>query len=533
VPPTYVASCWHCLGEFDAVKAVWCSDDPKNPTKLCPFCFHCFCEAPARYKQEFWRGAPEPLRDELNLLSKSRDRLGDILIRMGKITTGQLLQALVAQHGGSRRLGEVLVEKGLVRAEDVAAALRTQGHLPLADTQGVAYAATPVWEESGPDAILQYVLSLAARKGASDVQLEPKEEGIAVRYRIDDFSFRVDPIPRRYQGPLTRRLADMFGIEPGGETRPQRRRITTELEGQDYDVVLQTLPTPHGVSATLKLVHRATFVKDLPALGLDLEDRVRLLEELRAPFGLALLTAPLFQGTLTTSYSLMSFLARGSRDVLSIEAPVLWPLEGVRQVDAGPHPNGPTQQETLRSVVAVRPQVLVLAAMPDPGTAVLAAEMASGVLVLAQANAQSAAQAVTNLVQMGVPRPALAGCLAAVTCQRLVRQVCRVCRVPAEPPPPAALAQHRVRPDEAARLAFFRGRGCPTCNRVGYRGRRAIFEVLTGAPEVRSAVLAGLSTPEIEAVAVGAGMRTLRDRALELVRDGITTFDEFVRLKLA
>jgi type IV pilus assembly protein PilB len=131
-----------------------------------------------------------------------------------------------------------------------------------------------------------------------------------------------------------------------------------------------------------------------------------------------------------------------------------------------------------------------------------------------------------------VPRPLLAGSLAVVTCQRLVRQICRICRQVAEPPAPQTLAMHGIGAEEAVGLQFFKGKGCPTCNKVGYRGRRAIFEVLTGSAEVRSAVLSGLSGPEIAAMGVGSGMITLRERCLALVKEGTTTFDEFVRLKL-
>ena len=206
VPESYPVSCWNCLGEFDALRAVWCSDDAKNPTKVCPFCFRCFCEASPRYKQDFWTHAPAHLLEELETLARSKDRLGDILIRMKKITTSQLLDALEEQKATGHRLGEVLVESGMVTREDVAAALKTQGTNPLMDTLGIAYAATPVWEQGEPDTILQYVLTLAARKGASDVRIEPKEDAVNVRYRIDDFFFRVDPIPKNFQDAVTRKL---------------------------------------------------------------------------------------------------------------------------------------------------------------------------------------------------------------------------------------------------------------------------------------------------------------------------------------
>ena len=525
---SYEVLCWNCLGEFDAVSAVWCSDDPKNPTKLCPFCFRCFCAASEKYKQEFWRLAPMRLQEEINTLGRSRDRLGDVLIRMRKITTSQLLEALVAQKDTGRRLGEVLVEKGLVSAHDVQAALLTQGANPLTDSSGVAYAPGAAWESS-PETIVQYVLSLAARKGASDVQIEPKEDAVSVKYRIDDFFFRVDPIPKALQAPVMASLFQTLGLDATLSQKPQAGRTTATYNQTSYDLVAQTLPTAHGASVTVKLVNRATFLKDIPSLGMEMEDRVRILEAIGGAFGLVVVTAPVFNGAHTTTYALMAFLARNGRDIVSVEPSVQWPLEGVRQFEVG---DGGRVDEALRSVIAVRPEVLVVFAVPDSAAAQIMAQLASSVLVIAVLPAQSAAQAVAHLEQLGVPRPLLSGTLAAVTAQRLVREVCGECREEAEPPAAQTLAHHGIGPEQAAGLQFYRGRGCPACNKVGYRGRRAIFEVLTATPEVRSAVEDGLDPDELQAVASGTGLCTLRERCLSLVEEGITTFDEFVRLRL-
>ena len=530
---TYLVSCWNCLGEFDALAAVWCSDDPKNPTKLCPFCLQCFCDASERYKREFWRAAPNRLQDELQTLNKSKDRLGDILIRMKKLTTPQLLEILVEQKRTGKKLGELLTEKRLVKPEDIAAALKSQGVNPLTDTTGMAYAASPVWDASGPEAIIQYILSLAARKGASDVHIEPTEEAVSVKYRIDGFFFRVDPIPKPFQQALTQKLFDTFRLDTSKQNRPQTSRSVGRLADADFDLVTQTLPTAHGVSATIKLVNRSTFIKDFTTLGIEIEDRVRLIEELRNSFGLVLVSAPVFNGANTTVYSIMNFLVQGQqRDVVSLEAPIYWRMEGVRQVEVDAEGQQLRMEETLRSIMAVRPEALMLSALPDRGTAGLAVQLASSILVIADFPAQSAATAVTGLVAMGVPAQVVAGALSAVTCQRLLRQVCTICRVEVEPPAPQTLALQGVTAEETTGLRFFRGKGCPTCNKVGYRGRRAVFEVITGAPEVRSAIQNGMPPAEVEAIAVGAGMRPLRSRVLDLVREGVTTFDEFVRLRL-
>jgi type II secretory ATPase GspE/PulE/Tfp pilus assembly ATPase PilB-like protein len=528
---TYSVSCWNCLGEFDALSAVWCSHDPKNPSKLCPFCLQCFCDASTAYKQEFWKHAPPPLLEELQVLSKSKDRLGDVLIRMKKITTPQLLEALVEQKETNRRLGEILVARATVRPEDIEAALKTQGVNLLLDTKGVVYPASAVWDQSSPEGIIHYVLSLAARKGASDVQIEPTEDAITVRYRIDGFHFRVDPIPKHFQPALTRKLLEGFGLDPARESKPQASRTVARFGGTEYDLGVQTLPTRHGVSVTFKLVNRATFIKDFATLGLELADRVRLVEELRSPFGLVLVTSPVFNGSITTFYAVMNFLARAGREVLALESPIHWTMEGTRQVQVEPDGNGRTEK-TLRAAMAARPDVLMLGSVPDRGTAVLVAQLASSLLVVATQPAGSAAQGLAALLDLGVPPQVLAGSLAAVTSQRLVRKICRICQVPADPPAPQTLAIHGISPEVASTLRFFRGKGCPTCNTVGYRGRAAIFELLPGTSEVRAAIQNGLPLRDIEAAAASGGMATMRERCLELVRNGTTTFDEFVRLRL-
>jgi type II secretory ATPase GspE/PulE/Tfp pilus assembly ATPase PilB-like protein len=533
-PETYLAICWSCLGEFDALSAVWCSHDPKNPTKLCPFCLTCFCQASETYKQEFWSRAPRRLHDELLVLGKSKDRLGDILIRMGRLTTPQLLEALVEQKETGRRLGEILAARGMVPAEEIQAALQTQGVRPLTDTQSAGDSSTAVWEKSDPDEAIQYLLNLAARKGASDVHIEPGEDRVSVKYRIDGSFFRVEPIPKAFQPALTRALFEVFGLDPAREHAPQTKRTFSRLGDADYELVAQALPTAHGTSAAVKLVNRTTFLKDFTALGLELEDRVRLMEQLGNPFGLVLVSAPPFNGANTTTYSIMSFLVRGQRELVSLESPVYWPLEGARQVEVpvdGERP-GSGMLEALRSVVAIRPDVLMLSSVPDRGVAQVAAQLASSVLVVAALSAQSAARAVRAFLELGTSPRALSTTLAAVTCQRLVRRICTACRQATEPPAAQTLAHHGIAAEEAPSLRFFRGKGCPECNNVGYRGRRAIFEVLGGTDEVRAAVAADLGPDEIEAMAVGSGMGSLRERCLTLVTEGITTFDEFTRLRL-
>ena len=174
----------------------------------------------------------------------------------------------------------------------------------------------------------------------------------------------------------------------------------------------------------------------------------------------------------------------------------------------------------------------MISTIPDSGTALVAAQLASSRLVIAAMTAPTAASGLASVRDMGVPPALLAGSLGLVTGQRLVRTICRICSISVDPPPARTLAAHGIDEDEAQQLRFFRGKGCPTCNRVGYRGRRALFELLPSSPEVRAALEQGLPAPEIEKAALESGMISIRERCLGLVKEGETSFDEFARLRL-
>jgi type IV pilus assembly protein PilB len=321
----------------------------------------------------------------------------------------------------------------------------------------------------------------------------------------------------------------MFGMDPKDAPAPRRSRTAAHLRDGDYDLVAQVLPTPRGTSASIKLINRATFIKDFATLGLAIDDRVRLMEELRRSFGLVLVTAPPFEGANTTAYSIMDFLVRAQRDVVSLEDPVQWIVEGAWQVEV----RHDAMREALRAAVAVRPDAVVIFGVPDAATAQLATELASSLLVVAVLPGQSAVFGVQSFVERAVPRHLLAGTLSAVLCQRLVRRICPICTESTKAPAAPVALQHGIGPEDFGRLTCHRGRGCPRCNRLGYRGRRAVFELLTGTAEVASAVASGYSSSEIETLARATGMRSLRDRALDLVSEGVTTFEEFSRLRLA
>jgi type II secretory ATPase GspE/PulE/Tfp pilus assembly ATPase PilB-like protein len=526
------ALCWNCSTEFDPVNAEWCAHDPRLPNKVCPHCGECFCSAGEKLKQEFWRRAPAELLDEFELLARRRERFATRLVESGRLTMRGLVTALRAQSHWPQEEGldDILLQLSLASREDVQAARAETGERTLADTNGHPYP-PPVLGcgKDGPEGIFEYVLSLAAHRGAAELHLEPKADGLGVRFRIDGVSFRLDPIPLAASQGLLTHVLESFGFVPGRPPGPERARRRFVLQGSEYDLVAHLLPTRHGPSLTVRFIERATFIKDFTGLGLDLDDRMRLVSALRRGSGLVVVAAPLLEGGNTTAYSMMDFLVQARREVVSLESPLLWEVEGARQVELG---DLWQTAGALQAIVAVRPDAAVVFSLPDPQSALVATQLAASMVVVCKVPAAGAIQALMTLLDMGVPRHLLAANIAAVSAQRLVRRLCRICRQTVPPPPEPLLAQAGVDSTDAARISFWRGKGCPSCNRVGFRGRQALFEVLSSTAELTAGLSRGLDPNELETLARAGGMRPLRDRALEAVGRGLTSFEEFEALRL-
>jgi type IV pilus assembly protein PilB len=531
VTESYIVRCWNCRNEFDAGEAVWCSCDPKHPSKVCPFCLQCFCPADDDYKRAFWEKSPETLKEEVSLLERSRDRLGEILIRNQKLSTPQLLEALVTQKKTGGLLGKILVQKGWVSQADVDEALKHQGYKPLVDTQGQEVTPTPVAPTTPPQEFLNYLLNLAAKKGASDIHIEPLQEELAVKFRIDGFFYKTRPLPRSSLDPMLERIESLFKLEPDQRQRPQKGRASLELLSRDYDLLAQTLPTQMGTAVTIKLVDRRYFLKNFTALGLTPPDQLFLVRALDEPSGLILVTSPPYNGAMTTCYSLMDHLAKSERRVVSLEPSIQWEVPYVQQIEVNKD-KGLDYPSALRSVAGIKPDVVFLLDLGDKETASMACQLSSSLLVITTFPAFSAAESVWRFYEYGVPLSLFGRNLSLVLNQRLVRRICTNCREGGTPADPQKLAAHGITEEEARTLKLYRGAGCPACNKIGYRRRKGIFEVMTVDRELRDMLSRSSSLEEIERASIGAGMETLRERCLRDVREGITAIEEFIRWRL-
>jgi len=527
----YTVHCWNCLNDFEAVEAVWCSCDPKHPSKLCPFCLSCFCPADEVYKRNFWDGAPQSLKDEVSMLERSLDRLGEILIRNQKLKTPQLLQALKEQERTGGLLGKILLSRGWVSESDIDDALRYQGYQPLVETDGLEVTPAPASASANPREVLEHLIALAARKGASDIHLEPTREELSIKLRIDGLFYKIKPLQRAALSPVLSRIFELFGLDAEREKLPQRGRAHLELEGHDFDLVVQTLPSRIGTSATIKLVDRRFFLKNFTALGLTPADQLFLVRALDARSGLTMVTSPPYMGAMTTSYSLMDQVAKSERRVVSIERSIQWEVPYVHQMEVN-QDKGLDFHAALRSVAAVKPDVVFLLELNDKATANLACQLATTMTVITTFPAFGAAESVYRFLELGVPASLLSRSLSLVMNQRLVRRICPKCRDEGSKADPSKLGNYGIGGEEAKALRIFHGRGCPDCNRLGYRRRKGVFELIVVDDHFRKKLTGKPTLAEIEAGARTAGMEPLRERCLKEVSAGVTSLDEFLRWRM-
>ena len=526
----YTVRCWNCLNNFEAIKAVWCSCDPKHPSKLCPFCLSCFCPADAAYKRTFWDGAPQALKDETSMLERSLDRLGEILIRNQKLKTPQLLEALQKQERTGGLLGKILLENELVTQNDIDDALRYQGYQPLVDTQGLEVTPAPS-TSTNPSEILEHLLGLAARKGASDIHLEPTDTELAIKLRIDGLFYKIRPLRINALVPMLTRIHELFGLDAARKELPQRGRAHLELERHDFDLLVHTLPTRLGTSVTIKLVDRRFFLKNFTALGLTPADQLFLVRALDAPSGLIMVTSPPYNGAMTTSYSLMDQVTKSERKVVSIERSIQWEVPYVHQMEVN-QDKGLDFAAALRSVAAVKPDVVFLLELNDRVTANLACQLSTTLLVVTTFPAFGAAESIYRFLELGAQPSLLSRGLSLVMNQRLVRRICPHCRDDGSQADPEKLGNYGISLNEAKTLRLFKGRGCSDCNRLGYRRRKGLFELITVDEHLRKKLTDQPTLAEIESSARTAGMETLRERCLKEVTAGVTSLDEFLRWRM-
>jgi type IV pilus assembly protein PilB len=384
-------------------------------------------------------------------------------------------------------------------------------------------------EEAPVAKILNAVVSEAIRQGAGDIFIEPLERDVRIRYRVDGVCREVMRSPKKLHRQLISRIKIDSGMDIAERRIPQDGRFGVTFDGKAVDFRVAVLPAVNGEMSVMRLLFRDSIMLSLEELGFLQEPMSRLLDALSRPYGAILVTGPTGSGKSTTLYAAINKTTRPTVNLITVEDPVEYRLEGLSQVQVNERA-GLTFAGALRSILRQDPDVVMVGEIRDRETATIAIEAAlTGHLVLSTLHTNDAPSALTRLTEMGVEPFLSASAVNCVLAQRLARRLCPECKE-AYTPPAESLDRVRFAYDPKDLPTLYRARGCNRCNNVGYRGRICILEVMTISERIERACVDHASVDEIKRMAVEEGMTTLREDGFEKVRMGVTSIEEVLRV---
>jgi len=378
---------------------------------------------------------------------------------------------------------------------------------------------------------LDELLRLAVEQRGTDLHIEPLDNVLQVRLRIDGLLKPVSAPPMSMAKGLLSRLKIMAGLNITERRLPQDGRARIVMGGAEVDLRIATMPTMHGESAVIRLLRKGSGFVTLDQVGLAARDDAILRNALQAPFGMIIVTGPTGSGKTTTLAASLAVINEPARKILTIEDPVEYHIKGINQTQV--HPAiGLTFATALRSFLRQDPDVIMVGEMRDPETAHIGVHAAlTGHLVLTTLHTNTAAGAIPRLVDLEVESFLLASCVRAIVGQRLVRMLCEHCKKPHR-----LSASDLTRDQRYATLGFKAGdtihnaAGCEWCSSTGFHGRRGVFEVIEVTPRLRQAIGPKTDAVELEKVALAEGMTTMADDGVAKCRAGLTTIDEVFRV---
>jgi general secretion pathway protein E len=363
---------------------------------------------------------------------------------------------------------------------------------------------------------------------ASDIHLEPFENGLHVRYRVDGVLQEADLLPVKQGAAVVSRIKLLAHIDIAERRLPQDGRIRTRVKGRELDLRISTVPTVHGESVVMRVLDRASVRLSLQEMGMDGRTLASFRALLARPHGIFLVTGPTGAGKTTTLYAGLSELDAAVQKIITVEDPVEYQFAGIAQMQV--HSQiGLTFASALRSILRQDPDVIMIGEMRDGETAQIAVQAAlTGHLVLSTLHTNTAASAVIRMRDMGVERYLITSTVIGVVAQRLVRTLCGECK---EPYTPDAALLHSTGLERfvAPGSSLYRARGCPSCRNTGYKGRAGLFELMMVDDAMRKGILDGADGSVLQDLAVGAGMVTLYEDGLRKVARGLTTYEEVLR----
>jgi general secretion pathway protein E len=378
--------------------------------------------------------------------------------------------------------------------------------------------------------LVNSLVSQAVKEHASDIHIEPGERDITVRFRVDGILHEKIRPPKKLQASIASRIKIQAGMNIAEKRLPQDGRIRIKIAGKDIDIRVATAPTAHGERITMRLLDRSAVLLNLVDLGFTGDSLTTMNSLINRSHGIILVTGPTGSGKTTTLYACLSAINTPDLNILTIEDPVEYQLQGISQTQVQPKINL-TFANGLRSFLRHDPDVIMVGEIRDLETAEIAIQAAlTGHLVLSTIHTNDAPGAITRLVDMGVEPFLVASSIVGIMAQRLIRTLCTHCKEPY----PAADEELRElglsRDMVGAKATFWRGKGCPECHGMGYSGRTGIYELMMPTDDIRQLILQNVDSNSIKKKAMTQGMRTLREDGARKVLVGITSSAEVLRV---
>jgi type IV pilus assembly protein PilB len=372
------------------------------------------------------------------------------------------------------------------------------------------------------------MISEAVQLRASDIHVEPFENRVRIRYRIDGVLVERDSPPRRLLGAIMSRIKILAKMDIAERRRPQDGRIKITVGEKELDLRVSIIPTNHGQSSVMRILDKDNIKVGVKQLGLSERDFRLFTGLIKRPNGILLVTGPTGSGKTTTLYASLNALNRPDRKIITAEDPVEYYLPGINQVEVR-HNIGLDFARIIRAMLRQAPNVILVGEMRDTETAQMGIQASlTGHLVFSTLHTNDAPSAITRMVDMGVPAYMVASSVIAVMAQRLVRKICTRCKHTVTLSE-SVLADAGIPPDMAKFGKFAKGKGCAYCQKKGYRGRIGIYELMVVNNKIRELMFKGVSDAELRSEAIKYGMTTLYCDGIRKVMNGITTLDEVYR----
>lgn len=366
----------------------------------------------------------------------------------------------------------------------------------------------------------------AIKLKASDIHIEPEEKTVRLRYRLDGTLKEMKSPPKRMQAGIVSRIKIISGLDIAEKRKPQDGRFKMKHAGKSVDFRVSVLPTVHGEKVVMRLLDGSNLALDMSKLGFEASAMAKFEKAIHRPYGMVIVTGPTGSGKSTTLYSALSRINAPDINIVTVEDPVEFQVQGINQVQVN-EPAGLTFAAALKSFLRQDPDVIMLGEIRDHETGSIAVKSAlTGHLVLSTLHTNDAPSSINRLVDMGIEPFLISAALILVIAQRLARRICKECKI-SRPPTREELDALSIPPALRAKIThIFEGSGCPTCSDLGYKGRVALYEVMEMCDQLGEAVVKGMTNMEIKSIARSTGMQTLRESGINKLIEGVTTVKE-------